>query len=107
MIHVWWFLKWITGTSMRNGSGVNQPYNFVSGFGSDLGEITLIGLALNWYRMHKCDLCWRLSKHDVKGTHYSTCHKHTTEADHAILWHRHKKKFPLQHKLMNKSRQTK
>jgi len=99
MVHLCqWFWNWFavhTGTYNESG----PYYGFFSGFGSDIGEITLIGLVLNWYRIHKCVSCFRLSKHDVKGTHYATCHVHLP--DHDKIRAEHKKKFPLQHKILN------
>lgn len=97
-VHIWWWFQRFSGTSNTSG----RPYGFWSGFGSDLGEITLIGLVLNWYRVHKCVSCWRLSKHDVHGTHYATCHIHLP--DHDKIRKKHKMKYPLQHAILNKER---
>lgn len=67
------FLNW---TGANNTSG-NQ-YGFWSGFGSDLGEITLIGMGIAWYRNHTChvDTCHKFGKHQVEGTPYKVCRKH-------------------------------
>lgn len=37
-------------------------YNFVSGIGSDIGEITVVGLGVAWLHHHNCHVagCWRL-----------------------------------------------
>ena len=42
-----------------------KGYQFWSGIGSDIGEVTLIGLAMVWWRHHNCHVyrCWRLSWH--------------------------------------------
>jgi hypothetical protein len=39
VIHLWWWLQHITGMDAPG----NRPYNFWSGFGSDLAELALIG----------------------------------------------------------------
>lgn len=53
-------------------------YGFWSGFGSDLGELTLIGAALSLYWRHNCHVkgCIRLGRHAVNGTPYVVCKKH-------------------------------
>jgi hypothetical protein len=40
-------------------------YQFWSGIGSDVGEVTLVGLVMVWWRHHNCHVyrCWRLSWH--------------------------------------------
>lgn len=37
-------------------------YQWWSGAGSDIGEVTVIGIALGWWRHHNCEErgCWRL-----------------------------------------------
>lgn len=93
---IWhWFLQ-VTGTIINPSIG-SKWYNFWSGFGSDLGEVVIIGAIINWYRTHKCVTCWRLSHHDVANTHFKTCHKHFTEVDHQRLQKLHKRLFPTQH----------
>jgi hypothetical protein len=95
---VWHFLSHLIGTDNVSGPW----YGFWSGFGSDIAEFGLIGALIATYRHHKCTVCWRLSRHSVEGTHYRTCHRHLTIADHAILRSRHKRFFPEQHKLLSK-----
>jgi hypothetical protein len=70
-------LHWLaihTGTLNEGG----PYYGFFSGFGSDLGEVTIIGGAYMIYRKHNChvDRCWRIAKHPVEGTPYVVCRKH-------------------------------
>ena len=100
MLHLWAaLLHWLavqSGTYIPPGQ-YSDHYNFWSGAGSDIGEITIIGMIYAYYRQHKCETCWRPSKHDVAGTHFKTCHKHFTPEDHARLQALHKKKFPIQH----------
>jgi hypothetical protein len=100
ILAIWhWFLNF-TGTNIpTNGS---KWYNFWSGFGSDLGELVIIGAIIGWYKRNKCVNCWRFSHHDVAKTHFRTCHKHFTEADHSRLQKIHEQKFPEMHKLFNK-----
>lgn len=74
---LWWWIEVRTGT-------VNEPgayYGFFSGFGSDLGEVTLLAGVVAVYRHHNCHTkgCWRLAKHEVAGTPYKVCrHCHPT-----------------------------
>jgi hypothetical protein len=103
MIAIWhWFLQ-VTGTAFDPSVG-SRWYNFWSGFGSDLGEFVIVGAIFSWYRRNKCVSCWRLSHHDVAGTHFRTCHKHFTESDHARLQKIHAEKFPEIHNFMSKAK---
>lgn len=92
LIAFWNFLQhWSavhTGTiSVLCGSSpcVNQPYyGFWSGFGSDLGEATmvvsLVTLATHHARMANCEVkgCWRLGRHSTAAGHRA-CRKHHPE----------------------------
>lgn len=56
-------------------------YGFWSGFGSDIGQITLVGALAAFYRRHTCHVdtpryCWRWAAHPVAGTPYRACKKH-------------------------------
>jgi len=68
-------------TGILNG-GPDKYYNFWSGFGSDLGEATLIsavGLGLyTGLRKVNCHTkgCWRIGKHQLAGTPYVLCRHH-------------------------------
>jgi hypothetical protein len=75
----WWHWLWVhllqeTGTT----SSASRSYNFLSGAGSDVGELAIIGGLVQMYRKHVChvDGCYRLSKHPVAGTPYLACRKH-------------------------------
>jgi hypothetical protein len=76
--HIWLPLQhWLaihTGTLNEPG----QYYGFWSGFGSDLGELTLLGAIMGMWRAHNCHVrgCWRISKHPVDGTPWKVCRKH-------------------------------
>lgn len=63
--HIWWWIEVHTGTVNESG----PYYGFWSGFGSDLGEIAILGGIVAFYRTHEC--------------HTSTCHwpAHHTTAD--------------------------
>lgn len=68
-----WFLHY-TGSNNMSGPW----YGFWSGFGSDMGEVVLIGGLFSVYRKHNCHVrhCWRLSWRQVEGTTYMVCRKH-------------------------------
>lgn len=70
--HLWYWIEIHTGT-------VNEPgpyYGFWSGFGSDLGEVTLVVAVVAWYKTNQChvDSCHKIGKHPFK--HYKLCRKH-------------------------------
>lgn len=76
MIHAaWhWFLH-VTGTSNETG----PFYAFWSGFGSDLGELTLIGTVAAAWRTQTCHAsfwCWRHGRHPTADGVYRLCAKH-------------------------------
>jgi hypothetical protein len=63
----WWlpFQHWLaihTGTDNESG----PYYGFLSGAGSDLGEVTLLGGLLAVCKKHNCHTrwCWRFGNHD-------------------------------------------
>lgn len=71
--HVWWWVEVHTGA-------VNEPgpyYGFWSGFGSDLGELAIIGGLISVYRRNNCEIhgCWRIGRHVTAGNHH-VCRKH-------------------------------
>lgn len=72
---------------------------FWSGFGSDIGEVAILGGMAAFYRKHTCHVdsprfCWRWGAHQVAGTPYKTCAKHHPDvpeqvtADHITAAHR-------------------
>jgi hypothetical protein len=82
--------------------GPDQYYNFWSGFGSDLGEATLItAVALGVYtgvRRVNCHVkgCWRIGRHALDGTPYVLCRHHhpavpTAGASHEHILDQHRK----------------
>jgi hypothetical protein len=68
-------------TGVLNG-GPDRYYNFWSGFGSDLGEATLISaVGIGVYtgvRKVNCHTkgCWRIGHHPLDGTPYILCRHH-------------------------------
>jgi hypothetical protein len=68
-------------TGILNG-GPDRYYNFWSGFGSDLGEATLISaVGIGVYtgvRKVNCHTkgCWRIGHHPLDGTPYVLCRHH-------------------------------
>ena len=82
--------------------GPDLYYNFWSGFGSDLGEATLItAVGVGVYtgvRKVNCHTkgCWRIGHHTLEGTPYILCRKHhpyvpTTGASHEHILEQHRK----------------
>lgn len=63
---------------MDNLSG--PVYGFWSGFGSDIGQVTLLGAVLGMWRRHNCHQrrCWRVGRHQVDGTPW--CDRHHLDA---------------------------
>jgi hypothetical protein len=85
-VSLWhWLLVHLSQESGTSSSS-SRAYNFFSGFGSDLGEVTLLAAAYGLYRAHNCHTrhCWRLAKHPVVGTAYKVCRRcHPTVPDKA------------------------
>jgi hypothetical protein len=69
---IWHWLLHFTGANDETGT----VYGFWSGFGSDLSEITLVGLVIGGWRKHNCHTkrCWRIGRHVVSGTPYCNHH---------------------------------
>ncbi len=78
MIHLWHvFQHWLavhTGTVNESG----PFYGFWSGFGSDLGEVALVGGLVHLARSNTCHQkgCWRIAKHPVGDGTIKVCTKH-------------------------------
>jgi hypothetical protein len=82
--------------------GPDLYYNFWSGFGSDLGEATLISaVGIGVYtgaRKVNCHTkgCWRIGHHPLDGTPYILCRHHhpgvpTRGASHEHILEQHRK----------------
>ena len=72
---------------------LNEPgeyYGFWSGFGSDLGEGTIVvalaATLAHSVRKHNCHMpgCWRVGRHPIEGTGYVVCRKHHPEDHDAV-----------------------
>lgn len=57
-------------------------YGFWSGFGSDLGEVAIVGGLASMVRHRNCEVhhCWRLGRH-VTAAGHRVCRRHHPE-DH-------------------------
>ena len=80
-----WFgpvLHWI-GVEPRSPS---TAYNFWSGFGSDIGEVAIVGGLVHMARAANCHVkgCWRVGRHPVDGTAFKTCARHHPTVDHTV-----------------------
>jgi hypothetical protein len=84
-----WFDTYFVHVLTGNG------YQFWSGIGSDVGEITLLGIVLLWWRQHNCHVhkCWRISwhPHPIHGhpvcRHHYPDHKNAAPAGHDVGAH--------------------
>lgn len=74
------WLAYMTGS--ENTSGAPPNYNFWSGFGSDLGEVTIVGAMLAVFKKHNCHTRWclRIGRHEFTdpstGVIYLLCRRH-------------------------------
>lgn len=97
-------LNW-TGSSNPSGASAGVQYNFWSGFGSDIGELALIGAVIATWKHHNCAVprCFRLAHHkyEIKETKQYTCHKHHTKYWYDLLVKQYREDYPEQHKLIN------
>ena len=74
----WWHAvqNWLavhTGTDNEPG----PYYGFFSGFGSDIGEVAIVGGLISIYRRHNCEVhgCWLLGRHQTAAGH-RVCRRH-------------------------------
>lgn len=58
-------------------SGTGPVYGFWSGFGSDIGEVAIVGGVATVVRRHNCEVhgCWRLGRH-VTAAGHQVCRRH-------------------------------
>jgi hypothetical protein len=59
----------------------NEPgpfYGFWSGFGSDIGELAIVGSIVTVYKHKNCasPRCWRIGKHPTADGMHHLCRKH-------------------------------
>lgn len=71
---IWWWVELHTGTTPKANPAY---YGFWSGFGSDLGEASIVVAIVSGYRHHNCHVhrCPRLGR-AVEGTPYVACPRH-------------------------------
>jgi hypothetical protein len=97
-------------TGIQNG-GPDPYYNFWSGFGSDLGEATLISaVAIGVYtgvRKANCHTrgCWRIGHHALEGTPYILCRHHHPNVPNLGATHEHILNVHRKHELAKAAEQ--
>ena len=86
---------WVALHTGRLNGGPDKYYNFWSGFGSDLGEATLISaVGVGVYtgvRRVNCHTkgCWRIGHHPLDGTPYVLCRHHHPDVPSKGASHEH------------------
>ena len=72
--HAWFWLEVHLGIHDLSG----PYYGFWSGFGSDLGELTIVAAIVGAYRAANCHVhkCWRIGKHQIAGGRFKVCKTH-------------------------------
>lgn len=81
---LWHWIEVHTGTVNEGG----PYYGFFSGFGSDIGELAIIGGVITVVRRHNCHQkgCWRLGVHTT-GKGHLLCKKHVGQSNDALDVH--------------------
>jgi hypothetical protein len=79
-------------------------YLWWSGFAANISNVTLLVGIVLFYQHRKCVSCFRIGKHHVEGTAWSTCHRHLTRKWHDRLLGEYAKKWPSQHELLSSDR---
>lgn len=70
---IWLHLLELTGIL----NSQSEASNFWCGFGADLGELTIVGALIAFYKKNTCEVhtCWRLGRHMTAAGHH-VCRKH-------------------------------
>lgn len=76
-MNIWPWIVHILGIDFTVPFGHFVWYNLWSGFGSDLGEIAIVGGLATIVRKHNCEVhgCWRVGRHTTAAGH-NVCRKH-------------------------------
>lgn len=86
------FLHWLAVHTGTDAPG-DKFYNFWSGFGSDLGEVTLLSLIIGGYRHVNCHTkgCPRIGHYEVEinGQKYKICRACHRRAGQTVLTTEH------------------
>lgn len=73
-----WWQALIHGIGADYGAPYGHwvPESFWSGFGSDLGEVTILAALATWLRHANCEVhgCWRLGRH--QSANHRVCRVH-------------------------------
>jgi hypothetical protein len=86
---------WFADHTGINHGGPDVYDNFWSGFGSDLGEATLISAVIigvyTGVRKVNCHAkgCWRIGHHPLEGTPYILCRHHHPDVPNGGATHEH------------------
>jgi hypothetical protein len=102
---------WVALKTGTVHGGPDVFYNFWSGFGSDLGEATLISaVGVGVYtgvRKVNCHTkgCWRIGHHQLEGTPYILCRHHHPEVPNEGASHDHILEQHHQHKLREEAKE--
>jgi hypothetical protein len=82
MISIWYWAVHTLGVDNGLPYGTWNWYNFLSGSGSDIGELTLAGAVsagiYGWYRKNNCHepACRRIALHHLAGGEFRVCRRH-------------------------------
>lgn len=74
---MWHWLIHVLGIDYGLPYGHWNWYNAWSGFGSDVGEVAILGGLISWARHANCEVhgCWRLGRHQTAAGH-KVCRVH-------------------------------
>ena len=86
----WWWQPFLAHLSQETGTSnaASRAYDFWSGFGSDLGEIAIVGGLVTLVRHHNCHErgCWRLGKHTTPEG-FKLCKQHVAKPKDELHLH--------------------
>ena len=106
------FRHWFAVHTGLVHAGPDVYYNFWSGFGSDLGEFTLVAaVCVGVYtgvRKVNCHTkgCWRVGKHPLEGTPFMLCAHHHPHVPNGGATHEHILEQHHRYKLEKQAREA-